>query len=79
VAFSLTQRHWPPAADEPERLRLSVEVRTGYTVNDQGRTQRLTEDQRLERQRQLQALGGPCDVRRWEDLSAAELAQVRSP
>jgi hypothetical protein len=69
----------PPAADEPVRLRLSVEVRTGYTVSEQGRMQRLTQAQWLERQRQLQALGGPCDVRRWEDLSEAELAQLRSP
>jgi WD40 repeat protein len=51
-----------PAADEPERLLLSVEVRTGLTVTENGTLQKLSQPEWLDRARRLQELGGPCDV-----------------
>jgi dipeptidyl aminopeptidase/acylaminoacyl peptidase len=53
----------PPAADLPERLRLSVAVRTGFFLNAYGKRENLTQAQWLERQARLRQLGGYCDVR----------------
>jgi serine/threonine protein kinase/WD40 repeat protein len=52
----------PPAADDPERLRLSIEVRTGLEVNENSTIQKLSQASWLERKRRLEQLGGPCDV-----------------
>ena len=52
----------PPAADDPERLRLSIEVRTGLEVNANATIQKLSQAGWLERKRRLEQLGGPCDV-----------------
>jgi eukaryotic-like serine/threonine-protein kinase len=62
----------PPAADEPERLRLSVEVRTGYFIDSDGVRRRLNQAQWPERRKQLDAHGGFCDIRSWDQLSEAE-------
>ncbi|HND50970.1 MAG TPA: hypothetical protein PLV92_01185, partial [Pirellulaceae bacterium] len=51
-----------PAKDEPERLRLSGEVRTGLEVDEHSTIQKLSQARWLERKRQLEQLGGPCDV-----------------
>ena len=52
-----------PAADEPERLRLSIEVRTGLRCDENSTIQKLSYVDWLERKRRLEALGGPCDAR----------------
>ena len=52
----------PPAADDPERLRLSIEVRTGLEVNENSTIQKLSQASWLERKHRLEQLGGPCDV-----------------
>jgi WD40 repeat protein len=73
-----TARLWnvpPPAQDEPERLQLSIEVRTGYYTDANGFHRTLNQANWLDRRKKLQALGGPCGVRRWEDLTPAELRQ----
>jgi WD40 repeat protein len=62
-----TARLWnvpPPAEDDPVRLQLSVEVRTGYYTDSRGMHRTLNQAQWLDRKRQIDALGGPCDVRR---------------
>ena len=51
-----------PALDDYERLKLSVEVRTGFFFDERGRLQRLTQADWLDRKKQLKALGGPCDI-----------------
>jgi WD40 repeat protein len=51
-----------PAADEPERLKLSVEIRTGLEIDENGVIQTLTRTEWLERKRRLEQIGGPCDV-----------------
>jgi hypothetical protein len=69
----------PPAADEPERLKLSVEVRTGYYLDDDGIRRELTYDQWLDRRKTLDELGGFCDQRTWDQVSAAEKKELRTP
>lgn len=51
-----------PAADEPERLRLSIEVRTGLEFDAGSTIQKLSHAKWLVRSRRLKELGGPCDV-----------------
>jgi WD40 repeat protein len=51
-----------PAADDPERLRLSIEVRTGIHVGEYSTIRKLSQADWLERKRRLEELGGPCDV-----------------
>lgn len=75
-----TARLWnvaPPAQDEPQRLKLSIEVRTGHYNDANGVCRRLNQEQWLDRRRQLADLGGPCVIRLWEDLSPAELKATR--
>ena len=60
------------------RLRLSIEWRAGYTVVE-GVLRRLTQQEWLERLRQLGELGGPCDVREWEQLTPRELTLLQKP
>lgn len=71
----------PPAADEPERLRLSVEVRTGSTFDEKaGMIRRLTQAEWLSRQKVLwDKFHGPCDVRTWDQVSDAEKLRLRKP
>jgi len=119
-------RHPAPAADEPERLRLSVKVRTGSEFDEKSGTikrntvqlfkvagtfhvpqqqekqhvsrlggrhmecacyllncianKRLTQAEWLKRQAQLwKEFGGPCDVRTRDQVSDAEMQQLRTP
>lgn len=79
-----TARLWnvPPAArDEPERLKLSVEVLTGYTTDSKGYSRPLKQADWLNIKRELTILGGPCGVRCWEEVPVAELnaSQVSQP
>ena len=56
---------WPlvtAATDQRQRLRLSIEVRTGRTWEQNGKTRRLAQREWLARVAQLQRLGGPGDV-----------------
>lgn len=56
---------WPQAAaatDQRQRLRLSLEVRTGRTWQQGGNTRRLTQHEWLTRISQLQQLGGLGDA-----------------
>ena len=68
-----------PAADEPNRLRLSVEVRTGYYLDTDGNRRELTQAQWLERRQQLDEIGGFCDIRTWDQVSEAEKQPLRTP
>jgi len=79
-----TARLWevpPPAAHEPERLRLSVEVRTGSVFDeDTGTIRRLRQAEWLARQKLLwEKFQGPCDFRTWDQLSHAEKQQLTQP
>ena len=71
----------PPASDEPERLRLSIEVRTGSAFDENsGTIKTLTQAEWLKRQTRLwQEFGGPCDVRTWDQVSDAEKTRLRHP
>jgi hypothetical protein len=60
----------PSALDDPERLRLSVEVRTTWTFDEQEMLKRLTQAEWLKRRKRLDALGGPCDTPTWEQYRA---------
>jgi WD40 repeat protein len=52
----------PPAADQAERLKLSVEVRTGLTDDGNGSWRKLNPDEWRRRQQRLwEELDGPCD------------------
>jgi WD40 repeat protein len=76
TAFDKTMRLWylgPPAIDDrqhPGRLRLSVEVRTGYRVDADGNLVRLEQAEWLELQARLLAMGGPCDAPTWDAYEA---------
>jgi WD40 repeat protein len=77
-SYDHTARLWnvpPPAQDEQERLQLSVEVRTGYHTDANGIRRTLNQAIWLDRKQKLQALGGPCGVRNWDDLTPEELRQ----
>jgi len=52
----------PSAADDPERLRLSIEVRTGLEVDENSTIRKLSHADWLEKKSRLSELGGPCDV-----------------
>lgn len=52
----------PPAANDPDRLKISVAVRTGLQLDENGALQKLSQAKWLELKSQLDALGGPCDV-----------------
>lgn len=63
----------PPAIVDPqrrERLRLSVEVRTGKILLENGVIQRLSFDEWNSRRLELNKLGGPCDRPTWEEYDA---------
>ena len=78
VAFSPDGRHvvavariwevWPSASDDPQRLRLSVEVRAKGYIDEYGVVQTLTTAEWDERRRRLWELGGPCDIRTWAEV-----------
>ena len=60
-----TARPWDitlPALDQPDRLRLSVEFRTGLVFDESGQLQVLTQEEWFEPKKKLKALGGPCDI-----------------
>ena len=76
-----TARLWEvplPAIDDPERVWLSVELRTGRTIEN-GLVRTLTRAEWLDRKRQLDALGGDCLNWSWDDLSEQERAELRTP
>ena len=68
-----------PAADEPKRLRLSVEVRTTYSLDSNGDRKRLRHAEWLRLRQELTVLGDSCDVRSHKDLSEAEKQQLDRP
>jgi WD40 repeat protein len=57
---------FPPAVDKPECLKRSIEWRTGFRIDATQRISRLTQSEWLASKRQVDALGGPCDVGRWD-------------
>ncbi len=63
----------PPAANEPERLGLSIELRSLMTETEFGQLRLLTTAEHIAKHKRLQELGGDCAVRKWSDLSQAEL------
>ena len=71
-----TARLWPvppPAIDDqqhPERLRLSVEMRTGKRLDGNSVVRRLTFDEWNARRLELDKLGGPCDRPTWDEYNA---------
>jgi hypothetical protein len=68
----------PPALLDRNRLLLSLNVRTGFEWDAAtGSKRRLTYSEW--RIRQLARLGGPCDVRSWEDLTKKERDAARNP
>ena len=70
-SWDQTARLWhvsPPAISDrhnPQRLRLSVEVRTGKRLDENGVVQRLTFDEWNTRRLELNKLGGSCDRPTW--------------
>ncbi|MCY2995482.1 MAG: hypothetical protein NTY19_47605 [Planctomycetota bacterium] len=79
-------RFWaipPPAAypnDPPEQLQLwrSIQCRTTLTIED-GVVRQLTQAEWRECWRRLEQLGGPNDVRSWEQVSPRERALLKRP
>jgi WD40 repeat protein len=63
----------PPAADDPECLQLSVEIRTLYTLDSRGNRRRLTQAEWRDR---LDKLDRPCDLRTWGQVSEEEKRQL---
>ena len=64
TASGKTVRLWPvpqPVSDDPERVRLWVEVLCARTSTD-GTVRRLTVDQWLDRRKRLDRLGGPLSI-----------------
>ena len=62
------------------RLRLSVEVRTGKKFDEnQGIPVQLSFADWNERRMKLEELGGPIDVRTWDQVSDKEKSQLRKP
>jgi WD40 repeat protein len=62
----------PPACNDPEWLRLSIEIRTGHAWDDKiERTYALTYDELKAKQKALQRKHGGkfCDTREWSDLT----------
>jgi len=51
----------PPAGDDPDRLKVSIAVRTGLQLDGNGALQKLSQAKWLELKNQLDGLGGPCD------------------
>lgn len=81
VVDSPTARLWevmPPAIDDPDRVQLSVELRVGRTIEN-GIVRPLTRSEWMEKTKQLDALGGDCLSRSWDDLSDEERAELRTP
>jgi hypothetical protein len=83
-----TAQMWPvspPAIDDrehPERLRLSVEVRTGKWLDENGVVQRLRFAEWNARRLELDKLGGPCDRPTCDEYNAWKSKQPlprRSP
>jgi WD40 repeat protein len=83
ASLDQTARLWdvpPPAADEQERLWLSIEVQTWHTFERENcLIPSLAHDEWRARKAKLDSLGRSCDVRSWQDLSPAERAQLRQP
>ena len=76
-----TARLWdvaPLAIDDPERVLLSVEVRTRRTIEN-GLIRRLTQAEWLDLKQQLDTLGGDSLNRSWDDLSEQERTELRTP
>lgn len=68
----------PPALDDPERIWLSTEVRTGWTIEN-GSRRALTPEEHHEKKKRLDALGGDCLNRTYNDLTEAEKLELRTP
>jgi hypothetical protein len=68
----------PPMPDDPECVGLAVAVDTVKTV-DNGLVRTLTDTEWRERKKQLDARGGDCLRRTWDDLTEAEKLELRAP
>ncbi len=68
----------PPVPDNPQWVRLAVEVATCKTI-DNGLVRTLTQAEWLERKKLLDARGGDCLHRTWDELTAAEKLELRTP
>jgi WD40 repeat protein len=76
-----TARLWevpPPALDDPERIWLSTEVRTGWTIEN-GSRRALTPEEHQAKKERLDALGGDCLNRTYNDLTETEKLELRTP
>ena len=68
-------RQWrvpPPAIDDPARLRLSVELRTGKRLDENGAVRRMTFDEWKSRLHELAQTEKkvPCDAPSWDEYKA---------
>ncbi|WP_339683086.1 toll/interleukin-1 receptor domain-containing protein [Gimesia maris] len=60
-----TARLWKifkPAQDIDELLKLSIEVRTTYKIDESDSFKHLTQKEWLDKSHELNRLGGPCDI-----------------
>ena len=72
----------PPARDDPECLRLSIEFRTGLAWNDKTKSPNVLSAEKISERRKLldkNYKGKFCDAREWDDLSEGERAALRGP
>jgi WD40 repeat protein len=76
-------RLWPVPAPaiydraHPDRLRLSVEVRTGKRLEAYGVVERLKHDDWIAKLLELDRQGGPCDRPTWDEYNAWLKSQPR--
>lgn len=68
----------PTALDDPERIWLSTEVRTGWTIEN-GSRRALTPEEHQAKKKRLDALGGDCLNRTYNDLTEVEKLELRTP
>ncbi len=67
-----------PALDDPERVWLSAQARTGYTI-ESGRVRELSLNEWESAQMKLIALGGDCLTPEWGDLPKDDQKKPRQP
>jgi WD40 repeat protein len=76
-----TVRLWDlplPRPEDPDWIWLSVEVRTWRTIEN-GVPRTLAPTEWLQRRKELDALGGDCLNRTWDDLTEKERLGLRTP
>ncbi|MCY2994656.1 MAG: hypothetical protein NTY19_43365 [Planctomycetota bacterium] len=67
-----------PVPDQPERIWLAVDVASWHTFEN-GLVRVLSQAEWLERKKRLEAMGGDCLHRKWEDLTEQEKHELRTP